>query len=404
MNINSATSAVAASLPVALVERAALESALAFVARIPERRNYIPILSNARLRAGDGGLRIETTDMDMLACTTVPAAVDCRLDVTVPARLLHETLKGQTCELVDVRPAPYDDPYMPGGVIQSDRVALDFEGSETVLHGMPASDFPDLGAVDFSHTFALRADVLRRLLDKTAFAISTEETRYYLNGVFLHVLDSADVTRQRLRCVATDGHRLARAECQVPDGAHGMPPVIVPRKAVAEALRLIPKGTKAKPSKELVTVSVSTTRVRFSVGSSYLDSKVIDGHFPDYARVIPTGNDKRLTVHREAFAEAIKAVSAVSIEKSRAFKLSLTDGLLEVSVSNPDTGRSSRMVECEWPHPDFETAFNAKYVLDIISKLEAEHMTVMMGDPGSPALFFDGQDSSELFVCMPMRA
>lgn len=398
MKHESAISTAAIALPLALVERSALASALAFVSRIPERKGTIPILANARLRAFDGGLRIEATDMDMSAVWHVPGAVDSRFDVTVPARLLHDTLKGQSSELVEVRPVADPVPMPAGGVRQHQRVSFDFEGQETTLNGMPACDFPEPAIAGFTHRFTVRADMLRRLLDKTAFAISTEETRYYLNGVYLHV--NSDDT---LFCVATDGHRLARAEIPAPDGAAGMPGVIVPRKAVAEALRLIPKGTNAKPSRELVTVSIGPSRVRFQVGDSWLDTKVIDGHFPDYQRVIPTGNDKILRVEREAFAAAVKAVMAVSNDKSRGVKLSITDGLLEASRSDPDNGCSSRIVEAEFNASDMEVGFNAKYLLDILGKLESEAVTFLLSDPGSPALIFDTQGGPELYVLMPMR-
>lgn len=389
MNHESATSAVAASLPVALVERAALESALAFVSRVVERRNSIPILSNARLRACGGGLRVEATDMDMVAVANIPAAVDSRLDLTVPARLLHDTLKGAACDLCEVRQS-------------SGTVALDLEGASATLNALPASDFPELlpeFQPKYSHKFTVPADVLRRLLDKTAFAISTEKTRYYLNGVYLHV----NAHDNSLVCVATDGHRLARSRTGCPDGASGMPGVIVPRKAVAEALRLIPKGTKAKPSREPVTLWVGASRVRFQVGESWLDTKTIDGHFPDYQRVIPTGNDKRLRVEREPFMAALKAVMAVSGDKAGGVRLTLTDGLLEVSRSDPDSGRSSRLVDADFPHSDMEMGFDAKYLLDILAKIDSEVAVIELGDSGSPTLFRHEGDGSELFVCMPMR-
>lgn len=398
MKHDSAISTAATALPIALVERSALASALAFVSRIPERKGHIPILANARLRAFEGGLRIEATDLEVSAVAHVPGAVDSRFDVTVPARLLHDTLKGQSSELVEVRPVADPVPMPAGGVRQHERVSFDFEGQETTLHGMPACDFPEPAIAGFTHRFRVRADVLRQLFDKTAFAISTEETRYYLNGVYLHV--NSDDT---LFCVATDGHRLARAEMPAPDGAAGMPGVIVPRKAVAEALRLIPKGTSARPSRELVTVSIGQNRVRFQVDESWLDTKVIDGHFPDYQRVIPTGNDRTLRIEREPFAAAIKAVMAVSSDKSRGVKLSITDGLLEASRSDPDNGCSSRLIEAEFTASDMEIGFNAKYLLDILGKLESDVVTIRLSDPGSPALVSDSEGGPELYVLMPMR-
>jgi DNA polymerase-3 subunit beta len=411
MNIHTASTALAASLPVALMERAKLESALKFVSGTVERRTHIPILANARLRSWSGGLRIEATDMDMVACAVVPAAVDSRLDVTIPARMLLDTVKGQGSELIEMRPSQDTD---------SERVTLDFEGSQTVLNGLPAVDFPSPDEPRFTHVFTVPADQLRRLLDKTSFAISTEETRYYLNGVYLHAavvekpwcaIEGGGGRVEVLRCVATDGHRLARADAPLPEGAEGMPAVIVPRKAVSEAMRLIPRGTKRKPATDPVTVSVGPARVRFAVGGCHLCTKVIDGTFPDYQRVIPTDNAKRLRIERAPFAAAIQAVMTIQSERGRSVKLTIKDGMLEASVSHPEHGSSSRLVECEFRNPDneigfnasFEIGFNARYLLDILARCEAEVVTVAMGNSGSPALFFDKADGPELFVCMPMR-
>ncbi len=192
------------------------------------------------------------------------------------------------------------------------------------LQSLPDSDFPDLATGELGHAFNLAAGDLKRLIDKTQFAISNEETRYYLNGIFLHTADVEG--HMMLRAVATDGHRLARVDIRTPDGAIGMPGVIVPRKAVSEVQKLIedPEGQ--------VRVEISAAKARFtfgdpsaSAGQVVLTSKLIDGTFPDYVRVIPSGNDKRLIVDRAPFAAAVDRVSTISSERGRAVKLALAE-------------------------------------------------------------------------------
>ena len=202
------------------------------------------------------------------------------------------------------------------------------------LQCLPQSDFPELTAGSFSHIFRLELVMLKRLIEKTQFAISTEETRYYLNGIYLHTHESGG--KLKLRSVATDGHRLARAEVDAPAGSEGMPGIIVPRKTVSELQKLVDDPDVA------VTTELSETKIRFTIGSVVLTSKLIDGTFPDYQRVIPTGNDKKLVIDRQSFAQAVDRVSTISSERGRAVKLSIADGQVTLAVNNPDSGSADR--------------------------------------------------------------
>ena len=206
--------------------------------------------------------------------------------------------------------------------------------SRFYLQALPATDFPDLTSGEFSHRFTLPAVELKRLIENTQFAISTEETRYYLNGIFLHTLDVGGTAM--LRAVATDGHRLARVETPAPQGAVGMPGVIAPRKAVNEVLKLLDDPTQD------VQIEISTAKVRFQFGDVVLTTKLIDGTFPDYQRVIPTANDKRLVVDKEPFERAVDRVSTLSSERGRAIKLAIADGKMTLSVNNPEFGLGER--------------------------------------------------------------
>jgi DNA polymerase III subunit beta len=262
------------------------------------------------------------------------------------------------------------------------------------LQTLPESDFPDLAAGEMTHRFTVSAKDLKRLIDKTQFAISTEETRYYLNGIYLHGLDGKTAT---LRAVATDGHRLAQVDLPAPAGAAGMPGVIVPRKTVGEVQRLI------EDAEAEITVELSQTKIRFTLAEVVLTSKLIDGTFPDYARVIPVGNDKELTVDKPDFEAAVDRVSTVSSERGRAVKLSLSSGKLVLSVTNPDSGSATEEIEVEYDADRLDIGFNSRYLLDIAAQIEGEVAVLKLADPGSPTLIQDRDAKDALYVLMPMR-
>ncbi len=367
------------------VERAALLRSLGHVHRVVERRTTIPILSNVLLRARDGGLQLKATDLDIEVTETIPAEVTTAGSTTVPAHVIYDIVR-----------------KLPEGA----QVSLEIAGdggqmqirsgrSRFMLQALPEGDFPDLAAGDLPHRFALPAGDLKRLIDKTQFAISTEETRYYLNGIFFHTLDAGN--GPVLRAVATDGHRLARVEMPAPQGAQGMPGVIVPRKAVAEIQKLVENGEEA------IEIELSSAKVRLTFGGVVLTSKLIDGTFPDYQRVIPQGNDKQLVVERADFAKAVDRVSTISSERGRAVKLALNEGRLTLSVNNPDSGSATEEIEVDYDAPALDIGFNARYLLDITSQLDGDTALFKLADPGSPTLIQDRDGAPALYVLMPMR-
>jgi DNA polymerase-3 subunit beta len=260
---------------------------------------------------------------------------------------------------------------------------------------LPREDFPVMATSEYTTNFTAPAPVLRRLFDKAKFAISTEETRYYLNGVYMHV--STGETGPVLRCVATDGHRLARIDADLPDGAAGMPGVIVPRKTVNELKKLLDNDDAT------IAVSVSETKVRFATPEITLTSKVIDGTFPDYTRVIPTGNTKRLEVDAAEFARAVDRVATVSSERSRAVKLSLDEDRLVLSVNAPDSGAAEEELAVAYGDEHLEIGFNAKYLLEIASQVDRENAVFLFNSSGDPTLMREGNDMSAVYVVMPMR-
>jgi DNA polymerase-3 subunit beta len=277
----------------------------------------------------------------------------------------------------------------------SGRLAITAGRSSFNLATLPREDFPVMASSEYSSNFSAPAAVLRRLFDKAKFAISTEETRYYLNGVYMHTANGD--TGPVLRCVATDGHRLARIDAPLPEGAAGMPGVIVPRKTVNELRKLL------DDDEAQIAVSVSETKVRFATPAIMLTSKVIDGTFPDYTRVIPTGNTRRLEVDATEFAKAVDRVATVSSERSRAVKLSLDEDRLVLSVNAPDSGAAEEELAVAYADERLEIGFNAKYLLEIASQVDRENAVFLFNSSGDPTLMREGNDMSAVYVVMPMR-
>lgn len=367
------------------LERAALLKSLGHVHRVVERRNTIPILANVLLQAANGQLVLKATDLDLEVTETVPADIGQAGATTLPAHVLYDIVR----KLPDGAQASLE---LTG---EAGQLLLRSGRSRFNLQSLPESDFPDLNAGDLSHRFALAAGDLKKLIEKTQFAISTEETRYYLNGIYVHTTDVDG--HVMLRAVATDGHRLARVEIPAPAGSAGMPGIIIPRKAVAEVLKLVEDASAE------VAVELSTTKIRFTFGDVVLTSKLIDGTFPDYARVIPANNDKRLVIDCAPFAAAVDRVSTISSERGRAVKLALTDGRLTLSVTNPDSGSATEEIEVDYDSGPLEIGFNARYLLDITSQLDSDTALFKLADAGSPTLIQDRDGAAALYVLMPMR-
>ena len=367
------------------VERAALLRSLGHVHRVVERRNTIPILSNVLLRADETGLHLKATDLDIEVTETIAAELTESGSTTVPAHVIYDI----------VRKLPEGAQVSLEMAGDAGQILLRSGRSRFTLQALPESDFPDLAAGDLPNRFQLAATDLKRLIEKTQFAISTEETRYYLNGIYVHAVEEGGAPI--LRAVATDGHRLARVDVPAPQGAEAIPGVIVPRKAVAEIQKLVEDGA------ETVMVELSAAKIRLTFGGVVLTSKLIDGTFPDYQRVIPSGNDKTMIVERQDFTKAVDRVSTISSDRGRAVKLALADGKLTLSVNNPDSGSATEEIEVDYDSTALDIGFNARYLLDIAAQLDGDTAVFKMADPGSPTLIQDREGAPALYVLMPMR-
>ena len=345
----------------------------------------IPIFSNVLLSAASNELKLTATDLDIELVETVPCKAKGEGATTVPAHMFHD--------IVRKLPDGSDIELTRDG--EQGRLTIACGHARFSLQTLPADDFPSLSVEDLGHAFSLPAKDLKRLIEKTKFAISTEETRYYLNGIYLHAVKSDG--KALLRAVATDGHRLAQVELPLPSGAKDMPGVIVPRKTVAELARF------AEDSDGEIRIELSPAKIRISGPRVVLTSKLIDGTFPDYERVIPQNNDKRMEVDNAAFAQAVDRVSTLSSDKGRAVKLSLSDGKLVLSVNNPDSGSATEELSVDYAYDPLEIGFNARYLLDISGQLESGTAEFQLADPGSPTMVRDSKDNSALYVLMPMR-
>jgi len=367
------------------IERGTLLKAVAQAQSVVERRNTIPILANVLIEAEGDMVQFRATDLDIEVVDKATAQVERAGATTVSAVMLHEIVR----KLPDGALVTLSDDAAAG------RLSVQAGRSHFNLATLPKEDFPVMASAEYASNFSAQAAMLRRLFDKSKFAISTEETRYYLNGVYLHVAEGDGGTA--LRCVATDGHRLARIDADLPEGAADMPGVIVPRKTVGELRKLLEDDDMQ------IAVSVSETKIRFATPDITLTSKVIDGTFPDYTRVIPQGNTRRLEVDATEFAHAVDRVATVSSERSRAVKLALDEDRLVLSVNAPDSGAAEEELAVGYGDEPLEIGFNAKYLVEIASQVDRENAVFLFNSSGDPTLMREGDDTSAIYVVMPMR-
>jgi DNA polymerase III subunit beta len=361
------------------ITRADLSRALGHVASIVERRSTIPILGHVHVAVSGDNLQLKASDLDMEAVESAPCINAApRFATCVPAFTLHDL----------VRKLP-DGDIVAEFDASSNRMTLKSGRSRFELPCLDPQDFPSIARRDFSHEVTISSSTVRALFERARFAMSNEETRYYLCGVYLHVSDG------RLRAVSTDGHRLARIDVDLPAGADGMPGVIVPRKAVGELL-------KVAATADEVSLGVSAYQIRVSAGALSVTSKLVDGKFPDYARVIPKGADKVARFDVGAFSTAVDRVSVMSGDKGKGLKLSLFKDRAVMSMAG-DAGGAEEAIDAEFNGAPMDIGFNARYLLDIAAQIDGSTMTILLADNSSPALFADEDDADALFLLMPMR-
>ena len=369
------------------IDRSALLMALQHVHSVVERRNTIPILSNVLIEAKEDGVYLTATDMDIAVIEKVDMEKSEIIQlgtITTSAQMLYDIVR-KLPENIKVELLSE----------KNDRLGIKASSSSFALNCLPSEDFPSISEEDFKHSFDIDAIDLIRLIDKTSFSMSSEETRYYLNGIYLHSIKEGELNK--LRTVSTDGHRLSRVDMSLPDGADGIPGVIIPRKTIMEIRKLLEDHTGN------ISLSLSDTKIRLSFNNVILTSKLLDGTFPDYSRVIPEQNEKLVTISNQLISEAVDRVSTVSTDKTRAIKININKATLIISATNPDKGSASENIDIDYDGDEVEIGFNSKYVLDVARQIKGNDIIIKLSDAVSPTLVYDKDDKEVLFVLMPMR-
>ena len=368
------------------IEKAAFAGVLSLAARLVEKRNTIPILANVMIVATHGQIKVKSTNLDVELTLTAKAEVLKDGGITVQAYLLNDIVR----KFADKSTITFE-------LLKDGTEARVSSGrSSFSLQCLPTSDFPDMNIGNFTHDFSIPSSDLVKMLGTTQFAISTEETRHYLNGIYMHAHEG-----NLLRFVATDGHRLARTSVPLPPNLDGMPGIIIPRKTVDTIMKIAEAG---KP----IHFSLSDSKIRLEIGSGdvVMTSKLIDGTFPDYQRVIPTQKLVTVRCNKKELARVVDTVSTISSERGRAVKITMDEGMLVAVVSNPDSGTAEDQMPVTIDGSSIAIGFNAAYMNAILENISSEEVLMEMTDAGGPAKilpYVDGEQGDTAFVLMPMR-
>lgn len=365
-----------------VLEKTTFLKALSHCQGVVERRNTVPILAHVLLEAHDNSLKITATDLEIALIETLPAHIKAYGSITVSAHLLFDVVRklpdGSEIELKTNQ--------------EGTSLSLSSGRSNYNFACLPATDFPIMTAENLACTFKIHAAELSRLIDRTRFSMSTEETRYYLNGICFHATPDGF-----LRAIATDGLRLAQAQVELPSEATSMPQIIVSRKTIQEIRKII----DSLP--EEITVSLSENQIRFTLPSSILISRLIEGKFPEYEKVIPFGNDKVLEVSVKAFSDAVDRASTMSTDKLRPVKMRVEGSTMAISAHSNETGSAVEELEVKYTGSPIEFGLNARYILDVTQQIPNETLQLLIGDETQAIIAKDASDSSALYVLMPMR-
>ena len=368
------------------IQRAVFMKALSHGQSVVEKKSTSPILGHVLLTAGSNGLTITSTDSDLALIENVPAVIEEGGSTTVSASMIYDIVR-KLPESADIQLS------LPAGATQLEMKA---GRSKFCLSCLPAEDFPQIAQDEMPHRFVLSVVVLRKLIDRTRFAMSSEDTRYFLNGIFFHTTDVAGTCV--MRAVATDAHRLAYMEIPAPQGTEGMPGVIVGRKTVTEIRKLMDESDKE------VTISLSDKRIEFALENAVLSSRLIDGSYPDYERAIPVGNDKTVIVAAKPFAEAVDRIATVATDKIRAIMMQVQPNTMILSAANQDVGSGTEELMVDYESGDgVDIGFNARYLLDIAQQIDEDEAKVLLSDGNAPAIIQGMTNTEATFVIMPMR-
>ena len=344
-----------------------------------ERRQTLPILGNVLFKSSSGDLSLTATDLEIEMVANVTSDSSEDFQTTIPARKLLDICKA----LPDGSSINFS--------IDENRVSLTSARSRFTLASLPAKDFPGLDEIEVQQSFSISQDQFKHLFDKTSFAMAQQDVRYYLNGILM------ELTPDRIRLVATDGHRLALSDQDLDTGVTEDKQLIIPRKAVLELSRLLESSDSA------ANIVLSQNHLRVETGTLVFTTKLIDGKFPDYQRVIPVDGNKTMEVERDTLKQALSRISILSNEKYRGIRLSLSSGNLAIQANNPDQEEAEEELQVSYDESEMEIGFNVTYLIDVLNVLKSDQVQIKLKDSNSSAIISDSKDDSSLYVVMPMR-
>ena len=369
-----------------VVERSALMKTLAHAYSVVERRSTIPVLSNIRLEADGQSLKVTATDMDLEVVQVLPAAMSVPGTTTAPAHLFHDICR----KLPDGSEISLDRNDETG------RLSVHCGAIQFEFAILPPEDFPLMTATPYSHSFSLPAAEMRRLLDRSRFAALVEGARMHLQGIYFHTTVNEEEGAV-LRAVATDGHRLARVDTDQPEGAEGMPEIIVPNKTISVLRSMIDEA------EDDIVVEVADRKVSFRFGAITMTSKLLDGTFPNYEMVIPANNNRNLEVSTNTFVKAADRMSVISMDKGRPIKLAIESDRMVLSASNLEGVTGEEDLAVSYEGPPMEIGFNSRYISEMAQHFDGEVLRILMAEESSPAIVRDAGDDRTLYVLMPLR-
>lgn len=365
------------------ISKSSILKALSNVNGAVEKRNTIPVLLNVKIEAKNNKIDLTATDMDIVITSSSPATIKKDGITTVPAQLLYDVVRKIPDE-ANISVALTED----GSTIKISSGKFKFS-----LPCLDPAEFPVLSEGDMLVNFNIKSSDLIKIIDKTKFAISSDETRFYLGGMFLHSIQTPKGIE--LRGIATDGHRLALASSYKSDLSSAIPGVIIPKKTINEIRKIIEDNENSE-------VAFSKAKIKIKSGGSTIISKLIDGEFPEYDKVIPKGNDKLVKVNRKLIFDAVDRVATIATDKNKSIKFIVSDDKINLQVNTNDGGNADEEIEANFKGDTIETGFNSRYLLEIVGQIDAEQININLKDGNSPALITT-DDHSGLYVIMPVR-
>jgi len=366
------------------ISRSNFFKTLSHLQGIVDKKNSLPILANILIEAKDNHLILSSTDMDISIIEKIGCDVFEDGSTTINSQILYDIVR------------KIDDNSEIEIISNNGKlVTLRSEGSRFSLACLPKEDFPIIEKDNSGTNIILNSKILFKLIDKTKFAISNEETRYFLNGLYFNVTN--DDNKNIVTLVGTDGHRLAKFSHEINEKIDQVSGVIIPKKTIYELSKLLSELDND------VNISISSNKIVFKVGDIIFISKLIDGSFPDYKRVIPNDNKNILKINRDKLLSAVDRVSTIANEKSPVIKFKLLQNILNLNTINTESSTASEDLSISYEGDEIEIGFNSKYIMDIVNNLEDNEISINLKDNTSPIIAQENSNTNLVYVLMPMR-